>query len=85
MKSRTLKLFCVSSTLEEQSNSLYQKLSSQKEILNNEIEKFNYTNDKVRNEFGEWKETFKQKHDKRVALINEAQKLIIIYQQKMYV
>lgn len=69
----------------EQTNNIFQKLNLQKNLLNNEIVKFNDTNDKVKNEFNNWKERLKQKNDANVLVTNEAYKLLLIYEQKMYV
>lgn len=74
-----------SSLLVEQTNDIFQKLNLQKSLLNDEIIKFNDSNDKVKNEFNDWKERLKQKNDANVWLTNEAHKLLFIYEQKMYV
>lgn len=74
-----------SSFLVEQTNEIFQKLNLQKCSLNNEIVKFNETNDNVKKEFNDWKERLTQKNDANVLLTNEAHKLLLIYEQKMYV
>lgn len=71
--------------LVEQTNDVYQKLNFQKSLLNNEIDKFNNTNSKIKNDFGDWKERLKQTNDVNVLMTIEAQKLLLIYDQKMYV
>lgn len=71
--------------LDEQTNDIYQKLNLQKNLLNQEIDKFNNTDVKIKNVFCKWKESLIKKNDENILLINEAHKLIFKYQQKMYV
>lgn len=60
-----------------------QKLNSQKDILNDNIEKFNKTDVKLKNEFNKWKERLKQQSEINVSLVKESHRLILEYQQKM--
>lgn len=76
---------CISLLLDEQTNDIYQKLNLQKNILNQEIDKFNNTDVIIKNAFCKWKESLLKKNDENVLLINEARKLIFKYQQNMYV
>ncbi|XP_029346483.1 uncharacterized protein LOC115034275 [Acyrthosiphon pisum] len=71
--------------LDEQTNDIYQKLNLQKNILNQEIDKFNNTDVILKNAFCKSKESLLKKNDENVLLINEARKLIFKYQQNMYV
>lgn len=73
------------SLLVKQIRNIYEKLNLQKNSINNEIDKFNDTNSKMKNEFDKWKERLKKKNDINVLLTNEAHKLLVIYEQKMYV
>ncbi|XP_050059286.1 repetitive organellar protein-like isoform X3 [Aphis gossypii] len=69
--------------LDEQTNDIYQKLNLQKNILNQEIDKFNNTDFTVKNAFCKWKESIIKTNDENVLLVNEARKLISKYQQSI--
>ncbi|VVC37635.1 Hypothetical protein CINCED_3A024763 [Cinara cedri] len=67
--------------LDKQTDSIYQKLNSEKEMINNSIDKFNNTN--MEKEFWKWRERLKQKNETNVSFTKEALKLKSNYQQKM--
>lgn len=69
--------------LEEQTNDVYQKINSQKDILNDNIERFNKTDVKMKNEFNQWQERLKEQTEINVSLVKESHRLILEYQQKM--
>lgn len=75
-------MFIISSQLDKQTDNIYQKLNSEKDMINNEIDKFNNINN-MEKEFCKWKERLKQNNEINISLTKEALKLISKYQQKM--